>query len=73
MSACMYVQVLEHVLNALIALIWNSPKNRIRMSNKEVIDLEILTKLAASGQVRERAQASFAISKVSFGSIVGPF
>ena len=43
-------KVLEHVLNALIALIWNSPKNRIRMCNKEVVDLQVLTKLAASGR-----------------------
>ena len=40
MHVCAHVQVLEHVLNALIALIWNSPKNRIRMSNKEVNLLE---------------------------------
>jgi len=46
MHICAHVQVLEHVLNALIALIWNSPKNRIRMSNKEVMDLEVLTKFA---------------------------
>ena len=43
-------KVLEHVLNALIALLWNSPKNRLRMSNKEIIDLNVLTKLAAAGK-----------------------
>eukprot|EP00277_Geminigera_cryophila_P024233 CAMPEP_0179463302 /NCGR_PEP_ID=MMETSP0799-20121207/45409_1 /TAXON_ID=46947 /ORGANISM="Geminigera cryophila, Strain CCMP2564" /LENGTH=919 /DNA_ID=CAMNT_0021266531 /DNA_START=297 /DNA_END=3053 /DNA_ORIENTATION=- len=43
-------KVLEHVLNALIALLWNSPKNRFRMSNKEVIDLQVLTKLAGAGK-----------------------
>jgi hypothetical protein len=41
--------VLEHVLNALIALLWNCPKNRLRMSDREIIDLQVLTKLVAAG------------------------
>jgi hypothetical protein len=39
-------KVLEHALNALIALLWNSPKNRLRMANKEVIDLQVASKAA---------------------------
>jgi hypothetical protein len=43
-------KVLEHVLDALIALLWNCPKNRLRMANKEVVDLQVLTSLVASGK-----------------------
>eukprot|EP00960_Hanusia_phi_P013939 409082-Hanusia_phi.AAC.3 len=41
--------VLEQLLNALIVLVWNNSKNRSRMANKEVIDLQHLTRLAAGG------------------------
>ena len=41
--------VIEQVLSALVALIWNCPKNRLRMSNKDVIDLYVLTTLASHG------------------------
>jgi hypothetical protein len=43
-------KVLEHALNALIALLWNSPKNRLRMANKEVIDLQVASKAAVKQQ-----------------------
>ncbi len=36
--------VLEQVLNALVTLLWNCPKNRMRMSYTDVIDISILTR-----------------------------
>ena len=41
--------VLEYLLSALLVLIWNMPKNRMRMANKDVIDISILVKMASNG------------------------
>ena len=41
--------VLENVLNCLVALVWNHPKNRMRMANKDIIDISVITSLASHG------------------------